>query len=306
MQESMLSIMTGDGLPDPATAKPLTIILHPDGIGHVRTYKAYQVIQTPKITNGVRITMPLPWAIYSKVVGFFKAVYEKHKTEALTYVWYHPEKGWEVTIPEQIISHGGVTPVNKEIVAPADGYQLWGHIHSHCDFGPFFSATDDASETQDGLVYGVVGYNNRTIPESNWRIRAAGKWLAMKMEDVVLLPIGTFAAPPSRWLDQVKERKFDPKSSHGNPIGLDGRSVGPTVVDRRRLVNGDGKRPFVAFERIIAATGEVYLLWNDGSMTKTRVRVEDLSQKERQQARYQGVDYHGRVDNDNITGKGSE
>lgn len=301
----MLSVMTGDGLPDPATAKPLTIILHPDGIGHVRTYKAYQVIQTPKITNGVRITMPLPWAIYSKVVGFFKAVYAEHKTEALTYIWFHPQQGWEVTIPEQIISHGGVTPVSKEIQPPAEGYQLWGHIHSHCDFGPFFSGTDDASETQEGLVYGVVGYNNRVIPESAWRIRSAGKFLQMKMEDVVLLPVGTFAAPPSKWLEQVKERKYDPKSSHGVPVGSNG-SVGPTVVDRRRLVNQDSKRPFVAFERIVAATGEIYLLWNDGSMTKTKQRIEDLSQKERQVARYQGVDYHGRIENDPEKGKGTE
>jgi len=301
MQESMLSVLQGDGLPEPATAKPLTIILSADGIGHVRTYPNYQIINTPKIQNGVRIVTPLPWAIYSKVVGFFKAVYQEHKTEALTYIWLHPEKGWEIQIPEQIISHGGVTPINKELKAPEDGYRLWGHIHSHCDFGPFFSGTDDAGETQEGLIYGVVGYNNRTIPESNWRVRSAGKWYTMKFEDIVQLPNATFAAPPSRWLDQVKESKKEMKRlpAYSRPVVEDKRRVGK---DGEPLKKG----PFVAFERIIAATGEVYLLWNDGAMTKTRIRVEDLAQKERQAARYQGVDYHGNMRDDNIDGKGKE
>ena len=101
---------------------------------------------------------PVPGALLGQVVGLFREVYRRHKSEAIVLLIYDPGVGrYEMVVPEQYVTGGrltyapGGTPPGKIRV---------GTIHSHAEADAFHSPIDDWDEKHDDGLHVTVGNLN--------------------------------------------------------------------------------------------------------------------------------------------------
>lgn len=291
--------------------KPLNIIVGMKGLTELRRYTNYDVVKYPDATTGVRLHAALPWRIYATIVGLFKKVNELHNTEALVYVWRKASGEFAITVPDQEVSAAEAKPLKKIIEPPeGEGWIFWGHIHSHNTMTAFFSGTDNGSETQEGMVYGVVGKITDTMPETEWRIRAAGQWLKLKFDTVVILPQSVYPAPADRWLEKIRKpapvmvndyrhhfKSRNDEEYEGewwkawNRVNHKETKKGKKDPKHSRAASLPG-----AFRRICRKDGRIQLEWVcDGfRLSDTGKRLEDLSEHERRLMYVEGVDWFPR------------
>jgi len=150
----------------------------------------------------IKIRTGLPLALYHKLISFFEAVHQKHDSEVVVYVW-KTDDGVDITVPRQKVSGASAKVDDKTLTPPVPNALLIGHIHSHNRMEAFFSGTDDSSETQDGLFFGVIGKLHTGHPVSKWRVRVAGGYVDLLMENIVEAPAPTPQDVPQEWLDAV-------------------------------------------------------------------------------------------------------
>lgn len=86
-----------------------------------------------------------------QVFTFFRAVYNLHRAESATILFYNSQTGqYKIEAPHQKVSGGGVNYARGSVMV--DGYDMVGTIHSHANFNAFHSGTDKADEKSfDGL-----------------------------------------------------------------------------------------------------------------------------------------------------------
>lgn len=143
----------------------------------------------------------VPMALLNEVKSFFRAVIVAKGTavEAMIWVLWSQDRGYYLHVPNQVVGHASAKydwdglPANSSIIVD---------IHSHADFSPFFSGTDNSDDINSIRYSGVIGFNNRPKPESVWRFNYFGLKVDLKIEDifeeqVVQTPV------PSEWLDAV-------------------------------------------------------------------------------------------------------
>jgi hypothetical protein len=119
-----------------------------EGIGSLADLRDYCWYQDNKI----------PDVCVRQIVGFFKAVYEAHKSEAIILL-YHNQKTleWEVLVPEQTVSGASA---NYKMVTPdkvPEGFSRVGTWHSHSNMSAFFSGTDDHDDHRDDGLHLTLG-----------------------------------------------------------------------------------------------------------------------------------------------------
>lgn len=136
------------------------------GYGVVKV--SHSTARFPKMdaTNGrfVFDAPPIPGALMSQIVHFFRRIYDKQKTEATVLLTMHAEtKEWGVYIPTQLVSHGGVNYVYDPSTIKGNRLVV-GSIHSHCDFSPFHSGTDTGDAADFDGFHATVGYIMRDKP----------------------------------------------------------------------------------------------------------------------------------------------
>jgi hypothetical protein len=105
---------------------------------------------------------PIPAKIMGQIVSFFQRIYALQKTEAAVLLTMNvTTKEWDVFVPTQLVSHGGVNYVYDPQHIQG-GRIVVGSIHSHADFSPFHSGTDTGdAEDFDGF-HATIGFVNTT------------------------------------------------------------------------------------------------------------------------------------------------
>jgi hypothetical protein len=88
----------------------------------------------------------------SRIINFFKKVYENEKAEAMVVILYNENFGtYLFDAPDQEVSCGGISYSQEKMVVPANYIRL-GTIHSHGSMSAFHSGTDIRDEFNwDGL-----------------------------------------------------------------------------------------------------------------------------------------------------------
>lgn len=105
---------------------------------------------------GVRLTAaPLPAGLLLQAVAFFRAVYSRYKTEAVTLLaWREASRAYELVIPHQTVAGGHVDYQVRDFPA---GLTRLGTIHSHAGLEAFHSERDDADERHEDGFHLTVG-----------------------------------------------------------------------------------------------------------------------------------------------------
>lgn len=224
----------------------------------------------------VWLTTPkIPWAIYTQIVAFFRAVNEKHKAEAIIRVFWDPDTDqWIPHCPEQEV--GAAKVDHKDDFDKEGHYRHVADIHSHNTMSAFFSGTDDADEKKAVRLYGVIGKIQHPIPASSWRAWTGKAFAPLKFADVITLPteeevevavkfpvksmvqesdgVETFTLKgesvaaklfsndfPKEWMDKVNTQSFYTYHKTGKATGGGSRGKWEWDEQRRRWVEPGGE-----------------------------------------------------------------
>lgn len=200
--------------------KPITYVMGAEGVMQIRKLpfgllieKATQFLVPPPtprhaIPQGLRLGVPkVPWELYCRIVAFFREVYKVHNSEVLIQLFYDPEdNAWIPHVPEQHVSGGSVKHnglANNQTTLATGGVEGDPNlihaidIHSHCDFGAFFSGTDDADEKRATRMYGVIGNLKNALPSTNWRMWTGYEFKDLAIDEIINLPTGSVPAEVS-------------------------------------------------------------------------------------------------------------
>lgn len=164
--------------------------------------KVERLAHLPAAEEYVEYALPkVPSDLMARVVGFFRAVYRLHRTEALVLLLWE-EGQFTVHVPRQRVSGSSLKFTLSEDELPA-GSRLAGTIHSHGAFGAFASSIDEADEAELDGLHLVVGDLDRRRPSYSAAIAVDGHRFEASLKLVLERP-RRLVEPPANWLERVK------------------------------------------------------------------------------------------------------
>jgi PRTRC genetic system protein A len=145
----------------------------------------------------------VPIRLLDEVKAFFKQIiiHKSTAVEAMIWVLWNEEKGYYLHVPNQTVGKASANydwsslPVDSSVIVD---------IHSHADFGAFFSSTDDRDDSNAIRFSVVIGNNDKPTPTTKARFNYLGIKTEVDLDVIfserVIDPVTT----PQEWLDQVK------------------------------------------------------------------------------------------------------
>jgi hypothetical protein len=160
-----------------------------------------RIAHLPPGSEFVDYALPaVPADLMARVVGFFRAVYRLHKTEAaVLLVWR--DGVFDLVVPPQKVTAVSVSfDVRDGDVPP--GWRVVGSMHSHGAYGAYASTTDEDDEAElDGLHVVVGDLERRSIGYAA-AIVVDGVRFALKANRLFERP-RRFVEPPADCLARV-------------------------------------------------------------------------------------------------------
>ena len=186
--------------------------------------KVGRIAHLPAGSEFVDYALPrVPADLMARVVGFFRAVYRLHQTEAaVLLVWR--DGVFDLVVPPQKVTAVSVSfDVRDGDVPP--GWRVVGSMHSHGAYGAYASTTDEDDEAElDGLHVVVGDLERRSIGYAA-AIVVDGVRFDLKASRLFERP-RRFVEPPADWLARVT-RGTPAAAAQGQ--ALDGRVARPGV-----------------------------------------------------------------------------
>ncbi|NJD27919.1 MAG: hypothetical protein FIA92_06435 [Chloroflexi bacterium] len=176
--------------------------------------KVGRVAHLPEGKEFVDYALPkVPADLMARAVGFFRAIYRLHKTEAAVLLLWR-DGSFDLAVPDQKVSSVSV----KFDVSDGElsvGSRLVGTIHSHGGFTAYASSTDEDDEAElDGLHVVVGDFDRRRLGYSA-AIVVDGIRFTLKIGQLIARP-RRLVEPPDDWLRKVKLAP-PPRRSKGKP-----------------------------------------------------------------------------------------
>ena len=143
---------------------------------------------------------PVPADVMARVVGFFRAVYRAHRTEAaVLLVWR--DGVFDLVVPPQKVTAVSVGfDVRDGDVPP--GWRVVGSMHSHGAYGAYASTTDEDDEAELDGLHVVVGQLDRGRPGYAAAIVVDGVRFTLKADRLFTRTRRT-VEPPDAWMAMV-------------------------------------------------------------------------------------------------------
>lgn len=141
------------------------------------------ILNSLELNSFAKLHIPkIPFVQFTKIVNFFKEVYNSYKGESIVLIYYNENnKKFKFHVPEQQVSLGSVI-YSTDIIA---NYNLIGDIHSHHQMAAFHSGDDNKDEKDfDGIHITVGNINNDSISISS-SITSNGSRFIVDSEDYI-------------------------------------------------------------------------------------------------------------------------
>jgi len=164
--------------------------------------KVGRVAHLPEGKEFVDYALPkVPADLMARAVGFFRAIYRLHKTEAAVLLLWR-DGSFDLAVPDQKVSSVSVRFDVSDGDVPARS-RLVGTIHSHGGFTAYASSTDEDDEAElDGLHIVIGDFDRRRLGYSA-AIVVDGIRFHLKTGQLLERP-RRLVEPPADWLRKVK------------------------------------------------------------------------------------------------------
>ena len=189
-----------------------------EGVAHLPPAREYMEYALPKV----------PAALIGQVVGFFRAIWARQRSEALALLTWDGS-AFGLIVPEQ---RAGAASVKHRLEATEvpQRTQLVGSIHSHGVLGAGASLTDEADEADFDGIHVVVGDVDERRPSYSAAIVIDGRRFGCRTSLVFGRP-RRFIEPPAEWLERVKPIETAPKKAKGNGRAKSDRYATPAWAE---------------------------------------------------------------------------
>jgi len=160
-----------------------------------------RIAHLPAGSEFVDYALPrVPADLMARVVGFFRAVYRLHRTEAaVLLVWR--DGVFDLVVPAQKVTAVSVAfDVRDGDVPP--GWRVVGSMHSHGAYGAYASTTDEDDEAELDGLHVVVGELDKHRIGYAAAVVVDGVRFALKANRLFERP-RRFVEPPEDWLARV-------------------------------------------------------------------------------------------------------
>lgn len=141
-------------------------------------------LKTPCLPS-FKMTLPkIPAGIFIGIVAFFRKILQSVKSEVAVQIFWDTEtQEYEVYVPIQQVAAASIKFERDKgpMINPKKVWVL--DIHSHCNFGAFFSSVDTNDEKSTRL-FGVIGQLGQNNPAHVWRAGCNNKYVELKFEDI--------------------------------------------------------------------------------------------------------------------------
>jgi len=174
-----------------------------NGVAHLPAAHEYLEYALPKV----------PAALMAQVVGFFRAIWERQRSEALALLTWDGS-AFGLIVPEQRAGAASVKHRVETSDVPS-GAQLVGSIHSHGALSAGASLTDEADEADFDGIHVVVGDIDERRPSYSAAIVIDGRRFGCRTSLVFGRP-RRFTEPQPAWLERVKPIETAPRKAKAN------------------------------------------------------------------------------------------
>lgn len=156
----------------------------------------------PRLSPRIDFTADkIPLDLIRRVTAWFRAVFQKYRSEAVGYLFYRPATGeWDFIPPAQTVS---AASADYQSAPRREGWILAGTVHSHASMAAFHSGTDERDEKAFDGVHITVGRLD-SVPEYSCSIMVQGKREKVDPSEVID-GLTTAEAIPAAWLEAIKE-----------------------------------------------------------------------------------------------------
>lgn len=127
----------------------------------------------------------IPSYLFELSLGFFKYVNDHFDRwlEAMVVFGITKDDEYFAYVPPQKVTHASVEANLEQFYIDNPGCFIVADIHSHSDFGAFWSGVDTSDDIK-GRYSIVSGYNQRIMPEVKCRFNYSGKYVDMEIDDI--------------------------------------------------------------------------------------------------------------------------
>ena len=182
--------------------------------------KVGRIAHLPAGSEFVDYALPkVPADLMARVVGFFRAVYRLHRTEAAVLLVWRDGVFDLVVPPQKVTSVSVAFDVRDGDVPP--GWRVVGSMHSHGAYGAYASTTDEDDEAELDGLHVVVGDLDRRRTGYAAAVVVDGVRFALKAGSLFERP-RRFVEPPADWLARVTVAP-PPRRPKGTPSMADVR-----------------------------------------------------------------------------------
>ena len=119
-----------------------------------------------------------------RVVKWMRHIYSKNRSEAIV-LGLHKEGEWSFMAPKQWAYSNSVTIEYDPDIGEENRKYVACTIHSHPNFGAFFSPTDDKDAKEYPGIHITVGKVHSAQPEYDVRVSSMGMLFEVRPEDVI-------------------------------------------------------------------------------------------------------------------------
>lgn len=150
-------------------------------------YKEDKVADLPKVKEDLHPIKDckIPSLFYHKTVEFFKYVYKHFGVWLEAFVIYGMTKEGKyfMYVPEQEVEPTHVHANLEDFYINNPGCYIVCDFHSHSNFNAFYSSTDTNDDVK-GRYSGVIGNNQKVVPDVKCRFNYAGKYIDLTLDDI--------------------------------------------------------------------------------------------------------------------------
>ena len=163
--------------------------------------KVGRIAQLPDGAEFVDYALPrVPADVMARAVGFFRAVYRVHRTEAAVLLLWH-DRGFDLAVPAQQVTAISVEFDVKPGAVPP-GTRVVGSMHSHGAYGAYASTTDEDDDAELDGLHLVVGDLDRQRTGFAAAVVVDGVRFPLKPARLFERPRRS-VEPPADWLAKV-------------------------------------------------------------------------------------------------------
>lgn len=156
----------------------------------------------------------IPRSLLAEVAKFFKSVMAKFgdkELEAMIWIMWNHEQGYFLHVPSQTVQGAHVSYDWGTLPKTSDGKtsRIIVDIHSHANFGAFFSSTDDNDDRQKVNFSGVLGHNKNPNPSMIFRFNFTETKRPTTVDDIFETPLPQVEDTPAEWLEKVQMNSYN-------------------------------------------------------------------------------------------------